>query len=48
MRFVRDALVTIAILVVVFLVAGCASISNLFSATAQPGRLESSLGRRGH
>jgi mono/diheme cytochrome c family protein len=43
MRFFRDAVLTVAILVVVFLVVGYASIGNLFSATARPGRLESSL-----
>ena len=43
MRFLRDALLTVAILVVVFLVVGYASIGNLFSATSEPGRLESSL-----
>ncbi len=46
MRFLRDALVTIGILVVVFLVVGYASIGNLFSATSEPGRLESSLAIR--
>jgi len=43
MRFLRDALVTIAILVVVFLAVGYASLGNLFSATVKPGRMESSL-----
>ena len=43
MGFVRDFLITIAILVVVLLVVGYASIGNLFSAAAKPGRIESSL-----
>ncbi len=43
MRFLRDALLTIAILVVVFLIVGYASLGNLFSAAASPGRLESSV-----
>jgi mono/diheme cytochrome c family protein len=43
MRFLRDFLITIVILAVVFLVVGYASIGNLFSASAKPGRIESSL-----
>jgi mono/diheme cytochrome c family protein len=43
MRFVRDAVVTLAILVVLVVVVGYASLGNAFSATAAPGRLESSM-----
>ena len=46
MRFLRDALLTIAILLGVFLVVGYASIGNLFSAAARPGRLESAVAIR--
>ncbi len=43
MRFLRDFLITVLILVAVFLVVGYASVGNMFSAASKPGRLESSL-----
>ncbi len=43
MRFARDFLITIVILVVVAAVIANASIGNFFSAASRPGRLESSL-----
>ncbi len=43
MRFLRDFLITVAILVVVFLVVGYAEIGDLFSAATKPGHLESSV-----
>jgi len=46
MRFVRGALLTIAILLGVFLVVAYVSIGNLFSAVARPGRLESAVAIR--
>ncbi len=46
MRFLRDALITIAILIVIGLIVLVVALPNLFSATAAPGRFESAAALR--
>ncbi len=46
MRFLRDALITIAVLIVFGLVVLFIALPNVFSATASPGRFESSVALR--
>jgi mono/diheme cytochrome c family protein len=46
MRFLRDALLTLLLLLVVVLIVGYAFVGNLFSAATAPGRLESAVAVR--
>ncbi len=46
MRYLRDALITLAILIVIGAAVAFLSLPNLFAATAAPGRFESSMALR--
>ncbi len=46
MTFLRDAVITLAVLLVIALVAGIATLPNRFVATAAPGRIETAVALR--
>ena len=46
LRFLRDALITLALVAILLLVVGYVSLNNLFFASAPPGRVETSLALR--